>query len=177
MVFLPPLMALYRGILTPIPKFNRGVFTYIPIPIGVFLPPCGSISPLTFLQWSASQWPTAPRDIKWCLNRIKCPLSRHFYHLLWGCSHLLACRMWWSLNRDVHNEPAPVLDALNLSLVVWIKQRTWSTLPYRKKFSSQKQLKTLHFWTCESLSGRRCAIGVSVYNCVEMTRCSASGGA
>jgi hypothetical protein len=139
-VFLPPLLALYRGIFTPIPKFNRGVFTYIQIPIGVFLSPCESISPLIFLQWSASQWLIAPRDIKctrqrvslWlialrykrCFNRINCSLNRHFYHLLWGCSHLLACGMWWSLYRDVHNEAAPVLDALNMSFAVWLNRIT-----------------------------------------------------
>ena len=112
------------GIFTPIPKFNMGVFTYIQIPIGVFLPPCESISPLTFLQWSASQGPTASRDIKLYLNRIKCPLNRHFYHLLWGCSHLLACRMWWSLYRDVHNEASNGVASADLSLVVWLNTIT-----------------------------------------------------
>ena len=63
------------------------------------------------------------------------------------------------------------------SVIQAVKHNHRLALSNRKnKFSSQKQQKTIVFWACGSPSAGRCAIGMS-YDCEEMTRCSASGGA
>lgn len=110
---------------------------------------------------------------KWLKFNFKC----WYFAVNASWCHWLACGVWWSLWCKVYSEASLLLGALNLLVGMGLNTIPFLNHLFTKNKKNIKNQNRCPLVALVCLSAGRCFLGMSVYNCVEMTRCSASGGA